>query len=129
MTVTDADDFRSSLEALQELFESIPDEAWMRHRERVQFEPDIGIYDNALLYTPDGEVPAGEVHYWATRSDGCHLVDVRERNIPPSVDLAECRLEIRNGDGVPILAGDVVDEPNETIEGVYCLKLGGGADA
>lgn len=115
--------------ALRAIVDEIDDELLEPHAERVTFTPETGIYEQATLTTPDGEVPAGEVYYWSTRSDGCHLVDIRQRNVPPGVDLAECSIEIRNDDGVPILAGDVVDEPPETIGEAYCLKVrppGGG---
>ena len=120
------DDVRTAIEQIKTLF----DEVWEVRRGRLEFTPDEGIYQNAALVTPDGEYPAGEVYFWSTTFKGEHLVDIRERNVPPGVDLEQCRLEIRNSDGVVILAGDVLngDDPPQTVGESLCLKIGMEAD-
>lgn len=94
------------------------------NRQRLEFEIDEGIYQNTTIHTSNGEThPAGEVYLWAKHLDGTYNVDIKQRSVPSEVDLEECELEIRSDNGVPLLRGVIVDEPNETLGNSLCLKL------
>lgn len=99
-------------DALQEIFESMPDEAIEAYNQRVEFDLDEGLYENTIFETSDGErYPAGLISFWGTSQfDGTKLLDIRERNIPDGVELVGSRIEIRNGDGILLLAGEIIKE-------------------
>ena len=103
------------------------DEGIEGNRQRLEVEIDTGIYENTAIHTPDGEThPAGDVYLWAKCLDGRYNADIKERNVPPGVELEECELEIHSDNGVPLLRAAIVDEPNETLGDSLCLKLDPG---
>ena len=111
-------------EMLEAVVDALTNGFRMELRERLEVEIDTGIYENTSIHTPDGEThPAGEVYLWAKCLDGRYNADIKERNVPPVVDLEECDLEIHSDDGVPLLRAAIVDEPNETLGNSLCLKL------
>lgn len=103
--------FAAALEAMSDIVESIPDEAIEQYNQRVEFALDEGNYENTVLETPDGDRhDAGLINFWATDYYGQKLIDIRERNIPEDVDLVGSHVEIRNDDGILLLAGEIVEE-------------------
>jgi hypothetical protein len=96
-------------DTLQELFESMPDETIEAYNQRLEFDLDDGLYGNTTFETPAGERhPAGLLSVWGTTFDGQYNIDIRERNIPDDIELASSRIEIRNDDGILLLAGEIV---------------------
>jgi hypothetical protein len=98
-------------DTLQEIFESIPDEAIEAYNQRLELSIDNGLYDNTTLETAAGERhPAGLLSVWGTTFDGQKNIDIRERNISDGVELVGSRIEIRNDDGILLLAGEISEK-------------------
>jgi hypothetical protein len=100
--------WQDMFDTLQELFETLPDEAKAEYNQRLELSIDNGLYNNTTLETAGGErYPAGLLSVWGTTFDGQRNIDIRERNIPDGVELVGSRIEIRNADGILLLAGEI----------------------
>ena len=97
----------------QEFVDEIPEEATEAHKHRLESTPECGIYEHARLTTPDDtEFVLSSAHYWTTDHQGRHLVDIHHSELPTR-QLTGLSLQIRADDGVPLLAGRIVDVGRE----------------
>lgn len=99
------------LEGFVDVLSTVPDEAWDEYNQRIEYSVETGLYENTVLETTGGErYRIGMVNFWGKPFGGEKLINIRERNIPGNVELVGSRIEIRNEDGILLLAGEIVEE-------------------
>lgn len=117
MTDRQKQQWRQVLETLASMIDNLPDDAIEQHRERIEFDIDEGLYQQAKLHTPDGgEFVVGPAHVWGSGyPPNKQNVDIPIRRVPERLrdsGLGECSLTISNNAGIPLVSGPLKDDGN-----------------
>lgn len=105
---TPLDDFADFSAKASKLAEAIPDELREQDRERLEYQVEKQIYQDAVLETPEGQVELSMAYYWSSTIAGECNIDIPHDEIPDDVELTDCRLQINSSSGIPLLAGPIV---------------------
>lgn len=116
MTVIEPETLKRTLSALRGLIDALPDEVLDRQRERIEFTPTNGLYERAVLNTPDGaSFLVGPARLWGSGLGARQNIDVPIDAVPEHLHdsgLGDCELTVYNPQNQPILRGTLVDDGN-----------------
>lgn len=104
------------LQGMRAMMDALPDDWEEKHRERIEYEVDGGIYD-AELHTPDGgSFILDPARVWDPGlGRRKRNVDIRISQTPEHLrdsGLGNCELTIYSQSGVPLLSGPLKDDGN-----------------
>lgn len=125
----DAKSTRQILQGVRKMIDALPDDWEEKHRERIEFEVDGGIYERTELRTPEGGTfLLGPARVWDAG------LNRRKRNVDIKIDrtpehlrdsgLRDCELTIYSESGIPLLTGPLKDDGNRQDGlGTICVAI------